>query len=111
MSRKAIWKPSLKFTVEIQVLPGIKEGLGTPHWPDVLQKDHEDQVHEVDVDHEDRVDDDQDDEKVYCTKCNKAYGNNEEHVRWVSDQHWLDLECGGIDADNIHVCLIILSRQ
>ena len=46
----------MKFPVEIQVLPGIKEGLGPPHWPDVLQKDHEDQVHEVDVDHEDQVD-------------------------------------------------------
>ena len=56
MSLKAIWKPSLKFPVEIQVLPGIKEGLGPPHWPDILQKDHEDQVHEVDVDHEDQVD-------------------------------------------------------
>ena len=46
----------MKFPVEIQVLPGIKEGLGPPHWPDILQKDHEDQVHEVDVDHEDQVD-------------------------------------------------------
>jgi len=74
MSRKAIWKPSLKFTVEIQVLPGIKEGLGTPHWPDVLQKDHEDQVHEVDVDHEDRVDNDQDVEKSIVPNATRHMG-------------------------------------